>query len=289
MNEHIEKAVKFVKSLPLIGDWLEKHPKVSVIRFSGVIADAGVRKQGISHHRFAKVIEKAFGKADKAVVLVINSPGGSPAQTSMIANHVRQLAEEKELPVYAFVEDVAASGGYWLACAADEIYTQETSVVGSIGVISASFGFEDFIEKHGINRRVHTSGKEKSFLDPFVPEKPGDITRLKSIQKEMHTSFKDWVNQRRGEKLNGADKDLFEGQFWTAAPAQEHGIIDGVSDMRPLMREKYGDDVKFIDLTPERKIPLLGALSAKLEMQGGLADEVLDTLENRALWSRYGL
>lgn len=291
MNEQIKPIVKFIKKLPVIGDWLEPCPKVSVVRFAGVIADSNSRRQGISHHRFSKIIEKAFDKTGiEAVVLLINSPGGSPAQTSLIASQIRQLAEEKELPVFAFVEDVAASGGYWLACAADEIYTQDTSIVGSIGVISASFGFEDFIEKHGINRRVHTSGKEKSFLDPFVAEKTGDITRLKSIQKEMHVSFIDWVKDRRGEKLKGTDKDMFEGQFWTASPALDKGIIDGVGDVRSVMREKYGDNVKLIDLTPDRKIPLLGALSAKLDIGGGsLADDVLDTIETRAVWSRYGL
>ena len=181
-------------NLPLIGGLLKPKPRVSVIRLSGVIADSGPGRGGISHHRYEKSIFYAFEEFDlQAVLLVINSPGGSPAQSSLIGDQIRRLSEEKEVPVYAFVEDVAASGGYWLACAADEIYANETSIVGSIGVISASFGFKDVIEKYGIERRVHTSGKNKSFMDPFKDEKPADVKRLKGIQWELHETFIGWV------------------------------------------------------------------------------------------------
>ena len=190
MKDHIRKAAKFLKSAPIIGGLFEKHPKVITIRFSGVIADNSMKRGGISYAKYASLLDKAFDKHEiSAVALIINSPGGAPAQTSLIANHIRRLSEEKDLPVYAFVEDVAASGGYWLACAADEIYAQSTSIVGSIGVISASFGFEDFIAKHDIHRRVHTSGKEKSFMDPFTPESKADLERLKSIQKDIPTKI----------------------------------------------------------------------------------------------------
>lgn len=289
MNEHFEAVLKFIKNLPFIGDFLEKKPKIAVIRFAGVIADAQAHKNGISHARFAKIIDKAFDRPGlQAVAMVINSPGGSAAQTSLIANQIRRLAEDKELPVYAFVEDVAASGGYWLACTADEIYAQEVSIVGSIGVISASFGFEDFIEKHNIHRRVHTSGQEKGFLDPFRPETPEDLARLDTIQKDIHFAFKEWVSERRADKLNGKDKDLFEGAFWTATTAMDMGLIDGINDMRSLMKEKYGETVKLIDMTPERKLPALLPFVGKLQTNS-LADEFIDTLEARALWSRYGL
>lgn len=287
MKELLQSAVKWLRDQ--LDDFTNKRPKVPVIRFSGIIADTAVKKHAISHGRFAKVIEKAFGKGGAvAVALVINSPGGAAAQCSLIAGHIRQLAEEKGLPVYAFIEDVAASGGYWLACAGDEIHAQDTSIVGSVGVISAGFGFEDFIEKHGIHRRLHTSGADKSFLDPFMPEKPGDLARLDAIQKDIHNSFRDWVRQRRGDKLKGTDKTLFEGQFWTAGPALEKGLIDGIADVRSLMREKFGDEVRFVDVTPERKFALPFPFAARLE-SAGIADDILDTLETRAFWSRYGL
>jgi len=279
----------FIRGLPVIGDFLENRPKVAVIRFSGVIADSGAKKQGISHACFGKIIDKAFDKVGtKAVALVINSPGGAAAQSSLIAGHIRQRAEEKEMPVYAFVEDVAASGGYWLACAADEIHAQECSIVGSIGVISASFGFEDFIEKHEIHRRLHTSGLGKSFLDPFLPEKKEDVARLETIQKEIHIAFKEWVQERRAEKLSSADEDLFDGSFWTGMSAMEKGIIDGIGDVRSVMRRHYGDDVKLVEINPEKKgllsLPFLGRLSMQ-----GFADEALEVLETRSLRARFGL
>lgn len=292
MNEYLEKTMTFLKGLPIIGDLLNNKPKVATIRFSGVIADTPVKKQGLSHHRFAKPIEKAFARSNlKAVALVINSPGGSAAQTSLIANQVRQLADEKEVPVYAFVEDVAASGGYWLACAADEIYAQETSIIGSIGVISAGFGFEDFIERFDIHRRLHTSGENKSFLDPFKPEKEEDVKRLKAIQQDIHEAFKNWVLERRGETLNGTENNLFDGSFWTADPALEKGLINGIGDVRSLMREKFGEEIKLVDYTPERKLPfaLPPFMSALSGGEINFADDLIEALESRAFWSRFGL
>ena len=282
-----------MRAAPVVGPMLEPRDKVAVIRFAGVIADASISRKGISYHRYAKAIDKAFDKGGvKAVALVINSPGGSAAQTSLIANHIRQRAEEKELPVFAFVEDVAASGGYWLACAADEIYAQESSIVGSIGVISASFGFEDFIEKHGIHRRLHTSGESKSFLDPFSPEKKEDVTRLKTIQEDIHEAFKSWVSERRGDVLNGSEKALFDGSFWTAGLAQERGLINGIGDLRSVMRTRFGDEVKFADIAPDKAlslpVPFLGKAQQTV-MAHSLADDALDALETRAIWARYGL
>lgn len=288
MDELLEDTIKFVRNLPVIGKFFEKRPKVHVLRLSGIIADSS-SGQTISHNRLSKYIDKAFDKEGvEAVALVINCPGGSPAQTALIANHIRMLAEAKELPLYAFVEDIAASGGYWLACTADEIYAQETSIVGSIGVISAGFGFEDVIEQYGIHRRVHTSGKEKSFMDPFLPEKKSDIDRLKTIQKDMHECFIGWVNQRRGDKLKGENKDLFEGQFWIAGTAQENGVIDGIESLQHFARDKYGDRVKLVNMTPDRRISLPGFLGASM-MKMPVAEDWIDALEWRAYWSRYGL
>ena len=270
---------------PLIGRFFDRSPKVAVVRMSGVISDMS-RRAAISYPRHAKLLEKAFEKRGiVAVALVINSPGGSPAQSSLVASLVRQLAMEKDVPVYAFVEDVAASGGYWLACAADKIYAQETSIVGSIGVISSSFGLEDFIERHGIHRRLHTSGGQKSFLDPFKPEKPEDVERLKTIQNDMHHAFIAWVRQRREDHLTGFDRDLFDGSFWTGKVAVGYGIIDGIGDIRSTMREKFGEHVKLVPVDPDRKLPFpLSLLS-----QASLSDDLADTLDSLALRGRYGL
>lgn len=286
----MEKIREFCEDIPGLNAFFERKGKVAVIRMAGVIADSSsMRRAGISHQKFSKIIDKAFSmKPLSAVALVINSPGGAPAQCSLITNQIRKLADEKEIPVYAFVEDVAASGGYWIACAAEEIYAQESSVVGSVGVISAGFGFEDFIDKHNIKRRVHTSGADKSFLDPFLPETEKDVKRLKVLQADIHDSFKKWVKARRGERLNGTDKALLEGAFGTGLQAMERGMIDGIGDMKSVMKDKLGDKVRFIDLSPEKKLfsslPFAGG-----DAQSNWVQMALDSAEDRATWSRYGL
>ncbi len=276
----------------MIGGIFKPKAKVAVIRLSGVIADSGAKRGGISHHKCRASIEDAFDVFDlKAVILVINSPGGSPAQSQLIGDQIRALAEEKDVPVYAFIEDVAASGGYWLACAADEIYGTEASIAGSIGVISASFGFKDLIEKHGVERRVHTSGKDKGFLDPFQEEKPADVKRLKTLQSDLHDVFKDWVRERRGERLKGEDKDLFEGQFWTAQRAIALGIIDGIGEARSFAKEKFGEDIRFAEFGPERGLvaSLLGADTKAALGASNLPRDLVDLIEEKAVWGRYGL
>ena len=274
-------------NLPIIGGILKPKPKVSILRFSGVIADAGMKRGGLSYQKYRSLIDEAFDVFDlKAVALVINSPGGSPAQSQLIGDHIRRLADKKEVPVYAFIEDVAASGGYWLACAADGIYGVSTSIAGSIGVISTSFGFQDFINKHGVERRVHTAGSEKSFLDPFLHEKPDDIIRLKSLQQEMHDIFKDWVRERRGERLTADEKEIFEGQFWLADKAAELGIIDGVGEVRAFAKEKFGDEIRFNEFSPDKKLipSLLGA-----EAKASLPDDIAEAVETKSAWGRFGV
>ncbi len=280
-----------VSGLPIIGGLLKPKPKVAVIRLSGVIADNAVGRGGISHQKYEKIIEEAFDTYNlKAVALVINSPGGSPAQSALVADHIRRLADEKEVPVFAFVEDVAASGGYWLACAADEIYANGASIVGSIGVISASFGFKDFINKHGIERRIQTSGKDKSFMDAFSDIKPEDVKRLKALQSDLHSGFIDWVKTRRGERLSGKDSEVFEGQFWTAGKALELGLIDGMGEAKSWCRahfkEEFEEKIKFEEFYPEKKLvpSLLGA-----QLHSNLAQDAIETLETKAVWGRYGL
>jgi len=293
MLRMLKNILSQAQKIPYIGVLFEVKPKVAVVRMSGIIADsASVRRAGVSHDKFKDVVERAFEVMKlKAVALVINSPGGAPAQCSLISAQIRRLSEEKDVPVFAFVEDVAASGGYWLACIGEEIYAQESSIVGSVGVISAGFGLEDFIKKYDVHRRVYTSGKDKSFLDPFEAEKPKDVTRLKQLQSSIHESFKSWVKARRGDKLQGTDSELLEGAFWTALDAKDKGLIDGIGDAESVMKEKFGDDIKFVELEPEKKwfssfLPIGGENKAPKEdwILAGL-----NVVEDRATWSRFGL
>lgn len=265
-------------------------PVVPVVRLSGVIGAGTPLRPGLMLSTVARALDRAFATRNaKAVALVINSPGGSPAQSHLILRRIRQLAEEKNLPVLAFIEDVGASGGYMLACAADEIISDQYSIIGSIGVVGGSFGFPKLMEKLGVERRLYTSGDNKAMLDPFLPEKPEDVKRIKAIQKDIHGHFIALVKQRRGAKLNGTDKTLFSGEFWTAQTAIEFGLADKLGDMRSELRARYGDKVRMPLIAPER-----GWLSPKipginLGQTTGFADDLVSALEARALWSHYGL
>ena len=272
-------------------------PVVPVLRFSGPIGMATPLRPGLSIGHAASAIEKAFELSKTpAVAILINSPGGSPVQSSLIFRRIRQLAEEKKKIVYVFCEDVAASGGYYLALAGDEIYADPSSIVGSIGVIFAGFGFDKAIEKLGIERRVYTAGENKDALDPFRPENPADIERIKSVQRDVHDVFIGIVKERRAGRLRGADGELFSGAFWSGPKALELGLIDGISDVRSKMRELYGDKVR-LKVVPLEKGGLLGRLrrssSAGYEelRTGRLAfgNDLISAIEARSLWSRFGL
>ena len=252
-------------------------------------------RPGLSISAVAGAIEKAF-KLSKlpSVAVVINSPGGSPVQSNLIFKRIRQLAEENEKKVYVFCEDVAASGGYFLAIAGDEIYADPSSIIGSIGVISASFGFVEAIDKLGIERRIYTSGRSKSTLDPFLPENTDDVTRLKAIQRDVHDVFIGLVKERRAGKLKAHDDELFSGAFWAGPRASELGLIDGISDVRTKMRELHGEDVhlQVVELQKggflarfRRLAPATGEPLPSL----AFADDLVSAVETRALWSRYGL
>lgn len=267
--------------MKLIPSLLNRAPTVSVIRLNGVIAAGGGRLSGstLSDQALAPLIERAFAKGKpKAIALSINSPGGSPVQSSLIAARIRRLADQHELPVYGFCEDVAASGGYWLATAADQIFVDESSVVGSIGVISASFGFDQFIAKQGIERRVHTAGEDKSMLDPFRPERPEDIERLKDLQRQIHGNFIQQVTSRRGSRL--VEEDLFTGEIWVGSAAVEKGLVDGIGHLVPKMKELYGDKVRFNVMQQKRSF--LSRMGAP-----GVSD-LIGGVEDRAHWSRFG-
>src|SRR5450830_647532 len=269
-------------------------PVVPVVRLAGIIGVATPLRPGLMLSTTARSLERAFSTRNaRAVALIVNSPGGSPAQSHLIFRRIRQLAAEKKLPVIAFVEDVGASGGYMLACAGDEIICDQFSIVGSIGVVGGSFGFPNLMEKLGVERRLYTSGERKVMLDPFLPEKPEDVKRIKAIQKDIHEHFIALVKERRGSKLKGNEKTLFSGEFWTAPMAIELGLADRIGDLRSTLRERFGEKVRTPLIAADRglfgrRIPGLGSLDA-LARQGGLAADLLSALEARALWSRYGL
>ena len=251
---------------------------VPVIRLQGAI---GVGSRGLNDQNVAPLIERAFARGKPAAVaLVINSPGGSAVQSALIAARVRRLAEEKKVPVHAFVEDVAASGGYWLACAGDDIWVDASSIVGSIGVIFASFGFPELMARQGIERRVVTAGKSKSFADPFLPQKPEDVERLRKLQEPIHAAFIDHVKARRGARLD-LSADLFNADVWVGAEAVTLGLVDGVAHLRPKLMEMYGDKVRLVPYGQKR------GLLQRLGMAA--TDGLLQGVEERALWARFGL
>jgi serine protease SohB len=272
--------------------WLRRlrarPPAVPIVRLTGVIGGPSLRGGGLSLSSVNPALERAFKlRGAKAVALSINSPGGSPVQSALIAGRIRALSAEKKLPVVAFIEDVGASGGYWLALAADEIFADPSSIVGSIGVIHASFGFAEALGRLGIERRLYTAGAKKSLLDPFRPERPEDVERLNAILHELHQGFKATVRERRGARLKGGDEELFEGQIWTGRRALEAGLIDGLGDLHAVLRERFGDKVK---------LPLISIARPWWQRRLGLetwpralVDAALDSLAERELWSRYGL
>jgi serine protease SohB len=276
------------------------RPVVPVLRLSGVIGMSSVLRPGLTMPSVARSLDRLFGvRKAAAVALVINSPGGSPAQSHLIFRRIRDLAEENSRKVIAFVEDAAASGGYMLACAADEIVADPNSVVGSIGVVGGSFGFDKLLAKIGVDRRLYTSGEHKAMLDPFLPEDPDDVERLKTLQREIHDDFIALVKSRRADKLNGSEESLFSGEYWTGRRALGLGLVDAIGDLRSGLRQRFGDKVRMPLITPERGFfgrralgigsdaSLLGVGPRAAPL--GLAEDMIAALEARALWARYGL
>ncbi|MFZ7092128.1 S49 family peptidase [Primorskyibacter sp. 2E233] len=259
--------------------FVKSHPTVSVVRLQGAIGMGG--RGSINDRNTASMLEKAFTKGKPAAVaLEINSPGGSPVQSSLIGARIRRLAKENEVPVFAFVEDVAASGGYWLASAADEIWADESSILGSIGVISASFGAHVFLQRQGIERRVHTAGKSKSMMDPFKPETEEDVARLDRLLGQLHENFIGHVKSVREGKL-AENPDLFTGEIWIGRHAVDQGLADGVGHLVPKMKERFGDKVNFRRF--EQKKPLFPRFGMSVA-QGALSE-----IEERAEFARFGL
>jgi len=266
--------------------FFKKKKIVSHLRLTGVIGNVGKFKQGIEYSGQEEIIKKAFSvKKALAVAITINSPGGSPVQSNLIYKFIKDQAKKNKKKVIIFAEDVAASGGYLIACSGDEIYANSSSIIGSIGVISASFGFKNLIEKIGVQRRVYTAGKNKSTLDPFLDEKEEDINRLKNIQLELHEDFINVVEESRGSKLNKNNGiELFSGEFWTGKKAKELGLIDGLGNADQILREKFGEEVEIKKFGKPK-----GWLAKKLSSSQDHTDKLISILEERSIWQRYGL
>ncbi len=272
------------------------RPIVPVVRLTGVIGFSTPLRPGLSLAGVARTLDRAFAiRRAAAVALSINSPGGSPVQSHLIFRRIRELADEHKRPVIAFIEDAGASGGYMIACAGDEVIADPYSIVGSIGVVGGSFGFDKLIAKIGVERRLYTSGDHKAMLDPFLPENPDDVERLKKLQRHIHEDFIALVKSRRGAKLQGPENDLFSGEYWTGQKAMELGLVDAIGDLRGTLRERFGDKVVTPLITAERGFlgrRILGV--ARSDAMGavaglGLAEDLISALEARAIWARYGL
>jgi len=303
MTEHLQQLMARAGSLmsPLLPKrWRGDIPVVPVVRLTGVIGFSTPLRPGLTLAGIARALDRAFGhRQARAVALAINSPGGSAVQSHFIFQRIRQLAADKGIPVIGFVEDVAASGGYMIACAADEIVCDPSSIVGSIGVIGASFGFQEAIKKLGVERRIYTAGDHKSSLDPFLPENPEDVERLKGIQQQIHESFIALVKGSRGAKLAGPEKTLFSGEYWDGRRALEYGLVDRIGDLRSVLRERFGKDVLMPLVTSERgwfgrraQGITSGSVASRMGefwSYSGLAEEIVSTVEARAIWARFGL
>ena len=281
---------------PILPKRLRGVPVVPVVRLAGVIGFSTPLKPGLTLATVARPLERAFNMRNaRAVALLINSPGGSPVQSHLIYTRIRQLANENARPVIVFAEDVAASGGYMIACAGDEIFCDPSSIVGSIGVVGASFGFTKLMEKLGVDRRLYVAGEHKAMLDPFLPENPEDVERLKALQRDIHQDFIGLVKRSRGARLKGPEKTLFSGEYWTGSKAIELGLADGIGDLRATLRARFGDDVVTPLVAPVRGWfgrlqPGVGTTDLDgLPRPADFAEEIISALEARALWARYGL
>jgi len=294
-GEHVRDFFRRIAAAlqPLIpGRFRRDAPVVPVVRLTGIVGFSTPLRPGLTLAGVARMLDRAFGMRNaSAVAISVNSPGGSAVQSHLIFRRIRELAEEKKRHVIAFVEDAGASGGYMIACAADEIVADPNSIVGSIGVVGGSFGFDKLLAKVGVERRLYTSGEHKAMLDPFLPENQDDVERLKKLQREIHDDFIALVKSRRGGKLNGPENDLFSGEYWTGRRALELGLIDAVGDLRGVLRERFGDKVVTPIVAADRGLlgrRLFGRSELSQE-QFGLAEDLISALEARAIWARYGL
>jgi len=276
--------MQFIKKI-----FFKKSPLVNIIRMHGVIASASrfPGSSNISLESLEKPLARAFsGKRVAGVALIINSPGGSPVQCALISERIIQLSKKHDVPVYSFIEDIAASGGYWLACSADKIYVMPSSILGSIGVISAGFGFVEIIKKLGIERRVYSKGKNKGMLDPFQPENTDDVAIITDMQDEIHKQFKEWVILRRGKKIKKPDiekEGIFEAKIFSGSRACELGLADSIGELRTILKERIGDDVVFREVTGRKK------LTQRLGLSSSIYNKLIEDIEERIAFARFGL
>ncbi|GAB3556576.1 signal peptide peptidase SppA [Actinopolyspora lacussalsi] len=273
----------------------ERGPVVPVVKLHGPITPtpSPVSRPSISLQTVESALTRAFSfDRLSGVALVINSPGGAATQSALVAERIRSLADKKEVPVLTFCEDVAASGGYWLACAGDEVYAHASSMVGSIGVVSAGFGMEELIRRVGVERRVHSAGQHKTRLDPFRPENAEDVQWLQGMQQELHTQFADWVRQRRGNSLDESTEDLFSGEVWTGRRARELGLVDGLGNLRDVVSRRFPES-HLVSVEPRKpllaRLGMTGPAGGTQGLAAGMAQALFETAENRAMWSRFGL
>src|SRR3954469_10619407 len=302
MTEQTGDRVRWPSLTDRVMEWVPARLRrgaavVPVVRLSGLIGAVTPLRPGMTLAGVARTLERAFSmKNARAVALLVNSPGGSPVQSRQIYLRIRQLAAEKKLPVLVFVEDVAASGGYMIACAGDEIFCDPSSILGSIGVVGGGFGFQDLIKRIGVERRLYTAGEHKAMLDPFLPEDPDDVRRLKALQREIHAIFIALVKGSRGARLKGSADALFTGEYWAGEKSVSLGLADKIGDIRSTLRERYGEKVLTPVIAPAsgmlsgllgRRSPGAGALAA-LDGIGGLPDDLISALETRAIWARFG-
>jgi signal peptide peptidase SppA len=286
-----------MKKLKKFIPFTKKIPQVAVVKLAGVIGASSSFQRGLNLQSIEASLESAFSnKKTTAVALIVNSPGGSPVQADLIQKRIRDLSAEKQKPIFVFCEDVAASGGYWIALAGNEIYANASSIIGSIGVVSAGFGFEEAINKLGIQRRIYSTGPNKGMLDPFQAEDPKHVDRLRSLQEEIFTLFREWVLSRRGSKLKGDHEEIFSGAFWTGIKAKELGLIDGLGDLREVMRDRFGEEVVFKNYSAKSgilsKLGLANSLSSRMMGDGvmnSLLSDAMEWIETRATWKRFGL
>ena len=283
MMKHFPKF-KFIKKF-----FCSSAPTVACINLSGVIGQGSKFSSAINFENISPLLKKAFAMEKiKAVAIAINSPGGSPVQSELIYNYIRELSAEKKIPVFTFAQDVAASGGYWLLLSGDEIYAHNSSIIGSIGVIFSGFGFVDLIKKIGINRRIYTEGKNKAILDPFLPEEEENISILKDAQRDVFESFKDLVKTRRAGKLNESEEKLFTGAFWSGKKSATLGLVDGIADLRSKMKEKFGEKVEIVNITTKKSL-LKSFFSEKSQPLNQLSESALNKISEKIEFSKFGL
>ncbi|NBV05768.1 MAG: S49 family peptidase [Proteobacteria bacterium] len=284
LNSNCKKTKRIIR---LVKKILRQNsdPIVACVNLHGVIGKDSKLESGLNFQNIEPLLKRAFETKNlKAVALNINSPGGSPVQSELIYNYIRELSAEKKIPVYTFAQDVAASGGYWLLVAGDEVYAHNSSIIGSIGVIFSGFGFVELIKKIGIDRRLYTEGKNKAILDPFMPEESENIEILKNAQRDVFESFKDLVRSRRGDKLKESEDKLFTGAFWSGKKAAELGLVDGICDMRKKMKEKFGDKIQFVQVTAKK-----GLLKSFFSEKSQMIETLISKVEERISFNRFGL